>query len=284
MADNRRTIVINPQQPLGLLLQSGMLSVRELREDVQRPVAPASMKADWQTIESWLGCHGRPFTDEDQARVHDALLIYIARGKAPSLALEEYFQFFVEQLQTEKIPHVTVPDAVFAVFHRLYATDAAIEAYHMDLTHILSTAELLKVEHPHFGKVQKLGLLKTITGLLTSPSRKAKGIDDYSSGKRQTVALHIEADNFIVTIASSFVLVTLKEGASRFPVIQKKWKLVAQKKGEGITEFFGAVNTYVDSDGLRWEHRFKRKIDEDELVGFDSNGKEILVITLETLQ
>lgn len=284
MADNRRTIVINPQQPAGFLLQSGMLSVRELREDAQRPVAPASMKADWQTIESWLGCHGRPFTDQDQARVHDALLIYIARGKAPSLALEESFQFFVKQLQTGNIPHVTVPDAVFAVFDRLYATDAAIEAYHMDLVHISSAAELLKVEHPHFGKIQKLGFLKTITGLFTGTSRKADTIEDYSSGKRQSVALHIEADNFMVTITSSFVLVTLKEGASRFPVIQKKWKFVTQEKGEGITEFFGTVNTYVDSDGLRWEHRFKRKTDEDELVGFDSNGKEILVITLETLR
>lgn len=281
MTDNRRTIVINPQQPASFQLQLGMFSIRDLREDAQRPAAPASMKADWQTIESWLGCHGRPFTDQDQARVHDAFLIYFARGKAPSLALEETFQFFEKQLQTEKIPCVTVPDAVLAVFDRLFATDAAIEAYHMDLLHISSAAELLKVEHPHFGKIQKLGFLKTTTGIFTGTSRKAVAIEDYSSGKRQSVALHIEADNFMITITSSFVLVTLKEGASRFPVIQKKWKLVTQKKGEGLTKFFGTVNTYVDSDGLKWEHRFKRTTVEDELVGFDSNGKEILVITLE---
>jgi hypothetical protein len=154
----------------------------------------------------------------------------------------------------------------------------------MDLVHISSAAALLKVEHPHFGRIQRLGFLKTTTGLFTGTSRKAVAIEDYSSGKRQSVALHIGADNFMVTIASSFVLVTLKEGASRFPVIQKKWKLLTQKNGEGITEFFGTVNTYVDSDGLRWEHRFKRTTDEDELTGFDSNGKEILVITLETLR
>lgn len=154
----------------------------------------------------------------------------------------------------------------------------------MDLVHISSAAELLKIEHPHFGKIQKLGFLKAITGSFTGTSIKVDAIGDYSSGKRQTVALHIEPSNFMVTITSSFVLITLKEGASRFPIIQKKWKLVTQKKGEGFAEFFGTVNTYVDSDGLRWEHRFKRAADEDELVGFDSDGKKILVITLETLR
>lgn len=154
----------------------------------------------------------------------------------------------------------------------------------MDLVHITTAEELLKIEHPHFGKIQKFGFLKTTIGLFTGTSRKADAIDDYSAGKRQSVALHIEANNFIATISSSFVLVTLKEGASRFPVIQKKWKFIAQEKGEGITESFGTVNTYIDSDGLRWEHRFRRTIDEDELVGFDNNGKEILVITLENLR
>jgi hypothetical protein len=154
----------------------------------------------------------------------------------------------------------------------------------MDLVHISSAAALLKVEHPHFGRIQRLGFIKTTAGLFTGTSRKAVAIEDYSSGERQSVALHVEAENFMVTITSSFVLVTLKEGASRFPIIQKKWKMVTQKKGEGITEFFGTVNTYVDSDGLRWEHRFKRTADEDELIGFDSNGKELLVITLETFR
>jgi len=153
----------------------------------------------------------------------------------------------------------------------------------MDIVHISSAAELLKVEHPHFGRIQRLGFLKTTIGLFTGTSRKAIALEDYSSGERQSVALHVDAQNFMVTIASSFVLVTLKEGASRCPVIQKKWKMVAQNKGEGITEFFGTVNTYVDSDDLRWEHRFKRETDEDELIGFGSNGEEILVITLETL-
>ena len=58
--------------------------------------------------------------------------------------------------------------------------------------------------------------------------------------------------------------------------------MVGQRKGEGVTEFFGTVSTYIDSDGLKWEHRFERPPDEDELIGFGSNGEEILIITLES--
>ena len=154
----------------------------------------------------------------------------------------------------------------------------------MDLVHISSAAELLKVEHLHFGRVHRLGFLKATTGLFTGTSRKAIALEDYSSGERQSVALHVDATNFMITIASSFVLVTLKEGTSRYPVIQKNWKMIAQHKGERITEFLGTINTYVDSDGLRWEHRFKRATDEDELIGFGSDGEELLIITLESFR
>ncbi len=152
----------------------------------------------------------------------------------------------------------------------------------MDLAHISSAAELRTIEHPHFGRIHPPGLLKATIGTFTGTSRKAVAIADYSSGNRQTVAFQLDPRNFMVTIASLFVLVTLKEGASRHPVIHKTWKMVDQRKGEGVTEFFGTVNTYIDSDGLKWEHRFERPPDEDELIGFGSNGEEVLIITLES--
>jgi hypothetical protein len=152
----------------------------------------------------------------------------------------------------------------------------------MDLAHISSAAELLAIKHLHFGRIHPPGFLKATIGIVTSKSWNAVVIADYSSGNRQTVAVQIDPRNFSVTIASSFVLVTLKEGASRHPVIHKTWKMVDQRKGEGVTEFFGTVSTYIDSDGLKWEHRFERPPDEDELIGFGSNGEEILIITLES--
>ena len=152
----------------------------------------------------------------------------------------------------------------------------------MDLAHISSAAELLIIEHLHFGRIQPPGFLKTTIGTFTGTSQKAVAIADYSSGNRQTVAVRIDPRNFMVTIASSFVLVTLEEGASRQSVIHKTWNRVEQRKGEGVTEFFGTVSTYIDSDGLKWEHRFERTPHEDELIGFGSNGEEILIITLES--
>jgi hypothetical protein len=152
----------------------------------------------------------------------------------------------------------------------------------MDLAHISSAGELITIEHTHFGRIHPPGLLKTTLGTFTGTSQKAVAVADYSSGIRQTVAVHMDPGNFMVTIASSYVLVTLKEGASRHPVIHKTWKRVDQRKGEGVTEFFGTVSTYVDSDGLKWEHRFERTPHEDELIGFGSNGEEILIITLES--
>jgi hypothetical protein len=152
----------------------------------------------------------------------------------------------------------------------------------MDLAHISSAAELLTVEHPHFGRIHPPGFLKTTIGTVTGTSQKVAAIADYSSGIRQTVAVQIDPRNFMVTIVSSYVLVTLKEGASRHPVIHKTWKPVAQRKGKGVTEFFGTVHTYIDSDGLKWEHRFERTPHEDELIGFGSKGEEVLIITLES--
>ena len=152
----------------------------------------------------------------------------------------------------------------------------------MDLAHISSAAELLRIEHPHFGRIHPPGFLKATIGTVTGTSRNAVVIADYSSGIRQTVAVHIDPRNFMVTIASAYVLVTLKEGASRHPVIHKTWKLVNQRKGEGVEDFFGTVSTYLDADGLKWEHRFDRPPDEDELIGFGSNGEEVLIITLES--
>ena len=152
----------------------------------------------------------------------------------------------------------------------------------MDLAHISSAAELLNIEHPHFGRIHPPGLLKATIGTITSISRKAVAIADYSSGIRRAVASHVDPRHFLITIASSSVLVSLEDGTStKHPVIHKTWKQVSQRKGEGVEDFFGTVSTYIDSDGLKWEHRFDRPPDEDELIGFGSNEEEVLISTLE---
>ena len=152
----------------------------------------------------------------------------------------------------------------------------------MDLAHISCAAELRIIKHPHFGKIQPPRFFKLTIGTVTGTSRRAVVIADYSSGNRQTVAVQIDPRNFMITIASSFVLVTLKEGENRHPVIHKTWKMVGQRTGDGVEDFFGTVSTYLDSDGLKWEHRCERPPHDDELIGFGSEGEEVLIITLES--
>ena len=68
----------------------------------------------------------------------------------------------------------------------------------------------------------------------------------------------MDLENFMVTIAKSFVLVTLKDGVTRTRVIQKHWELTAQTKGEGLTQFFGSTDSYLDSDGQSGRTDFAR--------------------------
>src|SRR5678815_1823663 len=91
----------------------------------------------------------------------------------------------------------------------------------MDLAHISSAAELLQIEHPHFGRIHPPGLLKATIGTVTSIVQNAVAIADYSSGLRQTVAIHIDPRKFLITIASSFVLIALEENLGRHPVLHK---------------------------------------------------------------
>ena len=79
------------------------------------------------------------------------------------------------------------------------------------------------------------------------------------------------------------MLVALEESPSKCSVIHKTWKMMGQRTGEGVEDFFGTVSTYIDADGLKWEHRFERPPREDELIGFGSTGEEVLIITLESV-
>jgi hypothetical protein len=166
----------------------------------------------------------------------------------------------------------------------------------MDLRRISSAADFQKVKHPHFGSIQRIGFVQTTFGIFTGVSCKADAIEDYSSGECQTVALEIDPQDFMVTIANSFVLVTVKAAAGRLPIIMKRWRRVA-KTNEGIGaggNICGKRYTYVDSDGMRWEHGFgapdKRGFfvgfenESDQLVAFDANGERITVFTLQTFR
>jgi len=116
-------------------------------------------------------------------------------------------------------------------------------------------------------------------------SRKLEAIEAVAAeGKRETVALHVDASRFMVTIAKSFVLLTLQEANARTPVIQKTWRRIDRTVGTELTAYLGTEDTYLDQDNLKWVHRYKRSGEFDELSGYDADGQEVLLLALETLR
>lgn len=147
-----------------------------------------------------------------------------------------------------------------------------------------SATDLLSAEHPHIGRVAAGRSLAVLFGILTAANRKLESIEAGVGGKLESVALHVDASRFMVTIAKSFVLLTLQEGKERRPVIQKTWRRIDRKVGKNLTAFFGSEDTYIDQDNLKWVHRYKRPGEPDELSAYDADGIEVLLLSLETLQ
>lgn len=155
--------------------------------------------------------------------------------------------------------------------------------HQLELITIVKAEEFFRINHPHFGRIQKIGAFQRLLGLLTGISRKAVHLQDRSPGNLQTIAHEFEPSRFTVTVANSFISITFKEdGARRIPIIQKKWKMVSRDEEKGASAVKGTIINYLDSDGLRWEHRFGRELDRDEIVGFGTEGQEVLSITLQT--
>ena len=67
-------------------------------------------------------------------------------------------------------------------------------------------------------------------------------------------------------------------------MIHKSWERTARRVGAGLAEHFGTEDKYVDSDGFLWTHRHGQQGSPDELIAYDENGDESLVVTLETFK
>ena len=121
-------------------------------------------------------------------------------------------------------------------------------------------------------------------GIATGTSRKVEAIESKTQAGSESIALNIDINLFMLTLANSFVLLTLQEGTERRPVIHKSWQRTARSVGKGLTEEFGNEDKYVDADKLLWEFRYKRRGEADELVAYNCDGEESLVLTLETFK
>ncbi len=109
------------------IADTGSLWLTELRTDASTPGVPKDLVEDWKIVESWLGCTGRELTDDDYQKFGAAWRSYIARGLAPSVALEPVFKEFSKAAKEQGWKNEKVPPDLFHVFDRLLATDKMIQ-------------------------------------------------------------------------------------------------------------------------------------------------------------
>jgi len=119
-----RQIIVDNSDETGVLRQMGALFADELREDAERPDAPAAIKRDWFTVADWLGHTSGPLTAEQAKSVEEAWIAYWAMGVAPSGKLQDQFDHYSTELAGRR--GTTPPKAVLDVFDRMLATDEEI--------------------------------------------------------------------------------------------------------------------------------------------------------------
>jgi hypothetical protein len=139
----------------------------------------------------------------------------------------------------------------------------------------MSADDLLCADHPHIGVVEK-GKLPSLFSILRATNRK---LYSFNEAHMESVALHVDPSRFILSIGKSFILLTLQEGRERRPVIKKSWRRIERQVANELTLYIGDQDTYMDADNLKWVHRYNRPGEPDELSGYDSEGKEVLLLT-----
>lgn len=127
MSFDRKTNTISFRDEPELIVDTGVLFVTELRNDAFTPGVPKELVEDWKIVESWLSCTGRELTDDDCQKIGVAWRFYIARGVAPSVALEPVFKDLSKKAKEQSWKTEKVPPDLFRVFDRLLARDKEIQ-------------------------------------------------------------------------------------------------------------------------------------------------------------
>ena len=147
-------------------------------------------------------------------------------------------------------------------------------------------SDFLNIDHPHFGKVRPLGLFKVLKSIFSSVSLKLTHFQNYEKDRKpvsvETIALQSPNGCFLVTIGKSFVLLTMKDGSSRHPIIHKNWTIVEKYVGEGVTASFGTKTTYQDEDNLKWVFTLGDSTSENDLIAYNKDGDMCLIMTLQS--
>jgi hypothetical protein len=171
----------------GLIVDMGTQCVTDLRIDASTPGVPKDLVEDWKIVESWLGCTGRDLTDDDYQKFGVAWRSYIARGVAPSVALEPVFKEFSKTAKEQGWKSEKVPPDLFHVFDRLLATDKMIQEKRA--RNALQFASLMRT----LGADQQKPASPPETG-----SRLKKTLSSLSRRKRATIVLLVAWVTYVI--------------------------------------------------------------------------------------
>lgn len=128
MAYDSKTTTITLGEEPDFMADSGLFFVDVLRKEAARPGAPEALRKDWEILETWLGCAGRPLGPADNEEISAAWRSYCAVGVAPCKKLQPVFDSLHNRFKESGIG-IGVnkpPTEVMDVFDRLLATDAEI--------------------------------------------------------------------------------------------------------------------------------------------------------------
>jgi hypothetical protein len=152
----------------------------------------------------------------------------------------------------------------------------------MNIHYAKNAQEVLAANHPHIGRVVP-PRWRVQLGVLFGRTRIVAEFDTHTDGKWESVALRAQAapDLFMLTINKSFVLLTMKEGMQRVPIICKRWvRQSCTSVPAHFTAMIPVANTYQDADGLKWVHSYGATHQEEEVVAFDATGAESIRLTM----
>jgi hypothetical protein len=105
----------------------GLFFVEATRDMALRTGAPKSIRENWEILESWIGCAGRPLNEIDKEKVERGWKAYVAYSAAPTKSLKESFDHFSSMTKAEEsdLP----PKAVVEVFGRMLGSSSRISGF-----------------------------------------------------------------------------------------------------------------------------------------------------------
>jgi hypothetical protein len=105
----------------------GLFFVEAQRNMALRPGAPKSIRKNWEILEWWIGCAGRPLNEIDKEKVKRGWKAYVAYSAAPTRDLNEAFDQMSRLTKAEETD--LPPKAVIEVFGRMLGSSSKIAGF-----------------------------------------------------------------------------------------------------------------------------------------------------------